>query len=382
MIGLFGAFFLFITGMSMGLSTPKRLNEQYDWPDNRVCDDIGIIDDRYENDLEDTLEEFNDATGICPVIRTMYVEDYEDEYSDLESYAYDRYIRDYDDEQHYLIVYAVPEDDVQPFLSGDLEVPDYYWEIMQGDDTDNICTENMDNWLIREVQNGLEDGRDPGEVFNDAFTGFTAKAKGMIAKRFNPRMLGVLVFIGAFFALPIIAMIKNMKKEKEFEYEEVPLTDEDRAVQTRSFGAGMNQYMGGAAGGSAQNVIGSVKIVVFVIMAIFGMVGISVLFNGIKNLIAGERYIGLFMIGFGLIWTLSVGFSCLSVMKGLKKGNPDGAPMTAEYPKAEVPHADYPQADYPEQTDTSSAGSFTSPIWNRTSSYDDDDDDLRRKGFE
>ena len=97
-----------------------------------------------------------------------------------------------------------------------------------------------------------------------------------------------------------------------------------------------------------------------------------------------DGMIGFFLIGFGALWTLGIAGSAIGTLKALKNTGKNNNPLTAEYPKAEMPHADYPQADYPKQADTSSSdsGSFSEPIWNRTSTYEDDDDDLRRKGYE
>ena len=100
-----------------------KYQREYTWG---IKDWDALFDDVIDNeaDLEDVLEEFNDMTGICPVIYTVYTEEYDRRYADLESYAYDYYVDNWSDEQHYLIVYAIPEDQAERAGRHDLgEIP-------------------------------------------------------------------------------------------------------------------------------------------------------------------------------------------------------------------------------------------------------------------
>ena len=372
---LFGGVFGAIMFVSIMSDMPRRLTEEYNWPETRVIDNIDVISEEDEAELEDVLEEYNDVTGICPIIYTMNDEDYEDYYVDLESFAYQKYVNDWEDEQHFLIVYTIPEAQTEDFRSGTLRVPDYSWEIMQGDDTDPLFTESVDNAIVEQVQENFEAGKRPGPVFTALFKELKKNAEEAFEQKFPVKALPIFFFVGLFFLLPIILMIRTIIKERGVEYEEVPLTEEDR----KSAGAG---YGGSAAVAqmSPQAIEGS-KTAVLVVMAIFGAVGLIPLFSGIATLASGSMF-GLFSVGFGVLWVSIIAISAVNIIKNfnrMKKNN--GNPLTAEYPKADYPHAEYPKADYPDQAPTPVQ---SNPIWQTGTSYhpEDDEDDLSKKGFE
>ena len=383
-MGIFGVVFTALMGMGMGTSIPKKLHEEYDRPDTRVYDDAGVIAD--EDELEEVLEEYNDTTGICPIIYTIYTEDYEEEYADLETYAYCKYVDNYSDEQHYVVVYAIPQDQVEPFLSRELEVPDFEFEVMMGDETDPIMTESIESTFIHNVQRNLDNGCEVGETFTSVFEAIEKKCDRELNSPFRFFKLMPILIVVLFFAIPIVAMIKQYRKDQNMEFEEVPLADDD--VKTGST-SGQSVEAMIAGGGPAVKVATAIS---GVFIGIFVIIGLSILFGGIVTLAGGSK-MGLFMIGFGALWVFITLASFISTMRNLRKRAREQNPLTAEYPKAEmphaevqhaeVPHADYPSADYPEQADTSDQqDSFFGSILNRTSSYDDDDDDLRRKGYE
>lgn len=382
-LGVFGVIFTSLMGIGLGSTVPKKLHEKYDRPDTRVYDTAGVIAD--EDELEEVLEEYNDTTGICPVIYTIYTEDYQSGYGNLEDYAYDKYVSSYSDEQHYLVVYAIPEDQVEPFLTREIEVPDFEFEVMMGDETDPIMTESIERSFVRNVQSNLDNGCEVGETFTETFKVVEKACDKAINSPFKISAFFPLIIVAAFFIIPIILMFRQYFKDKNMEFEEVPLSDEDA------------KYSGFPGADPAYSIadnktaVKAVTAVSAVFVGFFVLIGVSIMIGGIVSLVSGEA-MGMFMIGFGLLWSLISGFSMFSTIRNLKK-RAGGAPLTADYPKAEmphaemphaeVPHAEYPAADYPEQADTAeNSNSFFGSILNRTSSYDDDDDDLRRKGYE
>ncbi len=374
----FGGIFMSIMGLGISSERPRRLAEEYDWPDTRVVDNIDVISDSDEDALEDVLEEYNDVTGICPVIYTMYVEDYEGSYVDLESFAYNKYVDEWEDEQHYLIVYAIPEDEAEDFRSGALEVPDYEWEIMQGDDTDKLFTENVDNSIISQVQNRFELGKRPGPVFKALFEELTENAEKAFKRKLPASAIAPFVFVGAFFLIPIIGIISSLIKERGMEYEEVPLTEEDTKMFSSnpkaSFAA---SFADPAMHAQAEQTGAVITIAVLAFMGAFGLIPLIV---GISSLVSGQ-VMGVAFLGFGILWIGSLVMVGISTMKGLKRMKNNQNPLTADYPKAEYPKAEYPKADYPEQTPMPVQ---SNPIWQTGTSYhpEDDEDDLRRKGYE
>ena len=109
--------------------TPEKLNTRYRGEKYGVIDNIGIFDGNVG--LESSLKAFYDKTGVAPYVITVNNEDWKNRYRTLENYAYDLYVNKFDDESHWLIVYSEPR-----VTEGDFV--DWYWEGMQGDDTDEI----------------------------------------------------------------------------------------------------------------------------------------------------------------------------------------------------------------------------------------------------
>ena len=371
---LFGGLFSGMMFFSIRQSTPKKLTENYDRPDTYVIDNIDILDE--EDELDEVLEEFNDQTGICPVIYTMYTEDYAGSYADLESFAYDEYVDNWSDERHYLVVFAIPEDQVVAYKNGNLEVPDYEFEIMMGDDTDPIISDNIESSVVDTLYNGFERGQDPDQVFLNAFELLIDKTearldnKGVTVTRLIPIAVVLLVF-----ALPVITMIKAYNRDKHVEIEEVPLTESDNEFmgQYRSSFAGSPQTLADMPE-STSTVI---KVISLVFMAPFVIIGLSMTFTGLGALIKGGDPSAVFRLIFGLIWSAIVLVSLISMMKafGKMKKKTGGEPLTADYPKADMPHADYPQADYPSQE-------YGAVSHDACHSTHEEDEDSIRKGYE
>ncbi|MCR5528860.1 MAG: hypothetical protein K6F49_06555 [Saccharofermentans sp.] len=310
-IALVGVIGIFTTAMfcipALG-SKAHKLKEKYARPQTRIVDTIDIISN--DDDLEDALEEYNDITGVCPVVQTIYIEDYQMNYDDLESYAYDTYLHMFSDEQHYLIVYAIPKDQRDAFADGSLSVPDYEWEIMIGDETDNLYSEGM---FIHRVQNGLEEGKNPGVVIADVIRQLGEADKQKIARPalLNPSLIIPFLVVGVFFVFPIITMVRNIKKEKEFEYEEVPLEESDIASSA---------YTGNTYATTAPNVVSNVGgILVLVFMTPFVLIGIGILIGGIVTLSKGDTQTGAFLSLFGAIWLAMSLFMVINVITGIKK---------------------------------------------------------------
>lgn len=94
-----------------------------------IKDTAGVIDDM--DKVQNAIVDFYDETGIPVEIMTVNNEDWQGSYSKLEDFAYDMYVTEFDDEEHWLVVYSEP-------ASPDPDFNDWYWEGMQGDDTD-VC---------------------------------------------------------------------------------------------------------------------------------------------------------------------------------------------------------------------------------------------------
>ena len=98
-----------------------------------IKDEINVISD--EKGVMSELKAFQKKTGITPAVITISNEEWMNGYYSLENYAYDRYLEEFDDEMHWLIVYSQPEAN-----TGKREY--WYWEGMQGDNTDSVLTQS------------------------------------------------------------------------------------------------------------------------------------------------------------------------------------------------------------------------------------------------
>ncbi len=121
-------FFVFVMTMALEYSPPSRLGGYAD-TEIRITDSAGLLDDTDE--LYQALAKFQEETGITPMLYTTY-NDAWDNYAGLGNFAYDLYVNTFEDESHWLLVYSTDQDN--PGFD------DWYWEGMQGDDTDAILS--------------------------------------------------------------------------------------------------------------------------------------------------------------------------------------------------------------------------------------------------
>ena len=401
-VGIICSVFMSAFFASKENTLPQRLREQYlDVPS--VYDDIEVIRD--DDALISTLKEYNAITGICPVIYTVYDEDWNGMYADLEAFTFDTYVNNFSDEQHFVIVYSIPENQAGAFKDGRLEVPDYSWEAVQGDETDQLITEGMFRRFGNQVQSSLEAGADPGEAFNDAFILAKSSAEGQLKKGTPQRIMKVvsslipIIIVGGFFALFMFFTIRQYVRDRDVEYEEVPF-DGSEPVSSGKAGLSAGAYAQTVNGNSVNN--NESRRAAAKIGAIFGMVFISpFVFSGLIMTGSGiflltnvDADMGRFMLLFGLVWTLFSSAMLVSLIVLLVKSRSKAktVPLTAEYPKAEYPGYNYPD---PDEGGTNSTGTRTSssaeqefdPQFFQTSksNYEDDDEDykrMKRQGFE
>lgn len=216
-LSLLGALFLPMMGRSVYEVCPKKIvPAETDMP--KVYDGINVI----ENDdaLEQTLTEYQDLTGICPVVYTVYKESYDDL---LTNYTMTLYRNSFKDEHHFVIVYSVSEADTVLVQEGKLDRPYFNWAAIQGDDTDPYITKEMFNTFGGMIQEGFEKGDDPGVVLNSAFRFAIEDAKNGGAKRFTGVLVAFLpiVAVGAIFILILTILFRRYLKDNQAVYVEV-----------------------------------------------------------------------------------------------------------------------------------------------------------------
>ena len=346
-LSVFSAFFLGATGIVALQNVPHKLKAKYmDVP--TVYDSIDVIED--DVSLVRTLNKYQDLTGICTVIYTTYDEDWNEYYEDLEAYTFHKYTAFYKDEAHFVIVYSIPVNE-RVLIDEDPDyITDYSWEAVQGDDTDPIITETFFKRFADIVQDGLEDGDNPGEAFNNAFKYANKNAESKLKPGSVSRVLSVagslapLLLVAGFLGLFLFLSIKQYRKDKYIEYEEVPFDGSEGNLQSaQPVTAGSYSTMLTPNGSkTAQNVNKAVSVFGLLFLIPFILVGIGLTVGGF--FVAGKEDLtgGIFMVIFGLIWTLISGITFIqmirSFIKGAKKDKAE--PMTAEYPKSEYPGED------------------------------------------
>ena len=137
-----------VLGVIAGRKVPKPLSTLSRY-DNVIEDNLGVLED--VDDLSDTCQDFFDETGISVAVLTISNSEWQGKYSSLEQYAYDAYVERFKDESHWLIVYSsYPKHD-----GLDDSFDDWYWEGMQGDNTDSILTAKHADSFTQDLQKRL-----------------------------------------------------------------------------------------------------------------------------------------------------------------------------------------------------------------------------------
>ena len=133
-----------------------------------IKDEANVLSD--DSALEKSLEAFADKTHITPAVITVNNNVWQNSYSSLEKYAYNRYLDEFDDENHWLIIYSEPQVHTSDFV-------EWYWEGMQGDNTDAILTTSVTGQFNSDLQRHLEQNEDIAGSIAASFDTATAAAK-------------------------------------------------------------------------------------------------------------------------------------------------------------------------------------------------------------
>ena len=203
-----------VAGAYVSFETPKKLYA----PSNKeiiIEDGLGVINNTEE--LTDTLEEFLDTTGIVPAVITVSNDTWKNDYPTLERYAYDAYVSRFKDERHWLIVYSssTAEDGFD----------DWYWEGMQGNDTDNILTEEKVGKFNSALHDMLLQRKkySVGEAIENAFDSLNST---VMSKNWNKPVFFASTGVSGFFVLMIIwSAVKSLKPVTTSYYHKAYLCD-------------------------------------------------------------------------------------------------------------------------------------------------------------
>jgi len=171
--------FLALSGWSWmeSFSKPKKLSPPSS-KDIIIEDNADIIGSREEKELKNALKDFYKETGIVPAVVTINNEEWQKDGEQISftTVAYNAYVDRFKDEKHWLILYSEPEDPDPGFN-------DWYWEGMQGDDTDDILTLKKTDKFTEDLHdNFLNKKISVGEAITMSFNKLTP---GVMKSEFN-----------------------------------------------------------------------------------------------------------------------------------------------------------------------------------------------------
>lgn len=186
----------------------SAIDDFYDETGIPVEDKANVLGNTAE--LRNSLVAFYNRTGISPAVITVENSDWQGYYSDLENYAYDLYVNHFADESHWLIVYSTPDG----YSSSD-GFEDWYWEGMQGNDTDDVLTESVTNSFNDELQKNLT-ARTRYTVSSAISTSFDDLTPTVMKSKVNWAMLFTSIAILAFVCLHACLMIGINPKARKY----------------------------------------------------------------------------------------------------------------------------------------------------------------------
>lgn len=188
--------FIFFSGIIFlqGLIPPDKIDTSSYEATVFVSDGCDVIDN--EVYLGHRLDDFKELTGISIGVETLYDNQWERSFYDLEDYAYDEYLRIYDDEKHWLLVYSEDENNSSKWA----------WEGMQGDDTDPVLTENFADKFTQKVQKELKKGASFDEAIE---SGLDLISKNIMTGPRYDQLFGAVFMIAMIVACVYFVCIYN-----------------------------------------------------------------------------------------------------------------------------------------------------------------------------
>lgn len=204
--------------LALQSSTPLRLyGASHDIP--IIYDNAGIIED--EEALQPVLSQYYDLTGICPVIYTVYDEEWKGRFRNVESYVYDTHPGELAGNCYMVLVCSVPKDKAGMAIQGELKSSDYTWTALRGRNTGAIISFSAFRKFSRVLNEDLGNGVEPGKAFGNAFSFATDEARSRMFPDDTTRLINFclaflpLVFTVAVFTVIIIVTIVRYKRERK-----------------------------------------------------------------------------------------------------------------------------------------------------------------------
>lgn len=176
-----------------------------------IEDNIDVLD--HTDNLLEAMNTFKNKTGITPALITVDKSEWEPYYETLENYAYELYLNKLPDETYLLIVYSEAEHEMNSFN-------DWDYELMEGDDTNNILTSSVNVELNSKIYDYLltSSRYSTSEAFEKVFVEETK----IVMKKNNvwPELFMAL-FMSAFILFHMYFMVFFKGRKPQYKPEEL-----------------------------------------------------------------------------------------------------------------------------------------------------------------
>ena len=195
-------------GFYAGVKTPTKI-VQYGEKSIFIDDDIDCLED--EAALYETMNDFYKTTGIRTAILTVSNDSWKTDPGTLVDYAYDAYVNTFrHNEKCWLLVYSETVDE-----DGFVE---WYWEGMQGDETDDILTESVTKVFNEKLQKNLlqREKMSVDEAFVSAFESIIPIA---MKPHYDIRIITICLLVSGIMEFIIVyGFLTSLKPVKTMYY--------------------------------------------------------------------------------------------------------------------------------------------------------------------
>lgn len=189
-----------------GFHNPRKVSTNYN-TSIVIHDNNGVLSTDEFSSITETFNDFLDKTGISPSLLTVN-EDYVSNPDDLEDYAYDEYLKYFSDEKHWLLVY---------YSSKNTQKDNWVFEGMQGNDTDNVLTEDVTYRFDRVMYASLhEEDTNLYEALTRSFNEITPTIMDK-SYHLDGMQIFIGLFVGAIFTFFIVSQIISLNSQKKLQ---------------------------------------------------------------------------------------------------------------------------------------------------------------------
>lgn len=201
-----------LTGMiclSATSLTPLKLdsNSQPAVKDNA---DIIVNDDS----LQTKLDEYMDCSGICPVVLTVYDEDWKEDFRELSDYAISLNSSAFSEQKYLIIACSISKRDAANLVQGQ-PVSGYDVVVLRGKNTEEIVTLSVKSKIRNTIKKDLKNGKDLDVALSDALDLAISDADSRINPTTDRRWMNLIVGIlpvPIVIIISVIAVIVTIKK--------------------------------------------------------------------------------------------------------------------------------------------------------------------------